>query len=145
MARMKKWLILLGSLAFLVVGGFLYLSLRPYPALQEDSGMKDLTMLVRQMIDENAPGVGVVPPGKYISSFDSFFDYVSKKRPAAVSSRDAPNPFPGILHGTRYYRMIGVATDGSSVLIRSQVYQRPIGNVTFTLYNNGAYVPVISK
>jgi hypothetical protein len=140
---MKKWLILSGSLAFLVAFVLLFLSARPYPALQEDSGMKDLAMIARQMVSDNASGVGVAPTGNYISSFDSFFDYVSKKRPADVSSRDAPNPFPGILHGTSYYRMIGVATDGSSVLIHSQVYKRPIGNVTFTLYNNGAYVPII--
>jgi len=78
--------------------------------------------LAAQMIRDNASGVQGRPDHRFIVSFQSFAQYVAKKRPNIAVALDASNPFPGVLTGTSYSKLKGNAKGENDVLIESAIY-----------------------
>jgi hypothetical protein len=92
---------------------------------EEQRAFYELHDLAMEMIVEQAPGVVGEGDTSYIGTFDSFFTYVAKRRPQIVSTRDAPNPFPGLLPEKQYNCLQAQAADGNVVLIQSKtIYYR---------------------
>jgi hypothetical protein len=122
-----KWLpraaIAITVLGILLFGLWYLLQGRFRAEQAESDGFETLQLLARDMMDQQAPGVviGKGSESTFIRSFDDFFKYVASKRPGVVSTRDASNPFPGILPGKAYGRMEGVSPSGDRPLIWSSV------------------------
>jgi len=132
-----RWLMPRAAIAIAVLGillfGLWYLLQGRFRAREgETDGFLTLRLLAKQMTQAGAPGVVVGKDNdpEFIGSFDDFFKYVASQRPAAVSTKDAPNPFPGILPGKAYGRMEGISPSGDRPLIWSSVeFSGKDGNV----------------
>ncbi len=105
----------------------------------ERAAMERLRAAAESMIAGGSKGIAYNGNARYISTYDAFFDYMAANQPALVSSSDANNPFPGILKGTNYIRLSGVAHDGQDVLLSSQPIDRPNGSVRYFIRCDGSF------
>jgi hypothetical protein len=96
----------------------------------ETGAMLRLAVVARAMIADGGEGVRGTDDHRYIASFAAFYEYIAEKHPEAVSSPNAANPFPGFLPGKSYNRLSGVAKGGEDILISSDIYHRPPGDIT---------------
>jgi hypothetical protein len=109
--------------------------------MNELYAFRQLGQIARARIDAQAATQGTADPGYYIFSYEEFFSYVAMVRPDAVSTRDAENPFPGILPSHGYKHLNGPATAPSDELIWSdRTFRRPSGDIRIRLTCNGNVV-----
>ena len=96
---------------------------------------RELASLEQQMLEEGATGTISCRAGlRRVVSFADFYKYVVSKRLGAVSSLNAPNPFPGILPGDKYETKVGSTTHSDDRIIYSRrIYKRPSGAVRLSL------------
>jgi hypothetical protein len=96
--------------------------------------------LAVEMIMEEGKGVVVESDDAFISSFEDFFAYVQRKRPDAVSTIDAPNPFPGLLPSGSYKFRSAPATQPTDLLLWStRVHSGGRGPYQFALVCDGSF------
>ena len=105
----------------------------------EGNGFRELAALAREMIQRKEPGVERIGNDDMIVSFEAFFQYVTKRRPEVVSTKEAPNPFPGLLPGPAYGRSARVLAPNDCLIWSKRVYDRPIGRVRFRLLSNALW------
>ncbi len=104
--------------------------------MEETYAFRELAGLEQDLIEEQGRANPSAP--QYVRSFADFFEYVKKRRPNAVSSVSAENPFPGILPGAHYTHMEGYVTNGSQIILSSNtVHHEPNLNVRLQLDSSG--------
>jgi hypothetical protein len=122
------WLVALAAVLLSVY--FIKMS-RSRARFNETSAFRDLAQLAREMIDSEEPGTAIDGRVGYIVSFDAFFDYVAAHHPSYVSSRDADNPFAGLLPGDHYPHAKGRLSKPNELLIwNSEAFR---GNTTIQM------------
>ena len=138
--RCAKWLALLacaiGFVAFCIDSKNL-VEQGDRASAAETHAMFALSALARDMIAEGGSAVRGTGDHRYIASFAAFYEYVARTNPHAVSSPDAPNPFPGLLPGKHYNRLSGLAKAGGDVLLQTDPRQRHFEAITNDLYCDG--------
>jgi len=83
----------------------------------ESMGFAQLSAAAKEMINQHARGVMMGANGQYISSFQSFLDFVQKTRPTWTEGSTVSNPFPGVLPRGIYTTLKLTARTGDDVLI----------------------------